>query len=180
MNATTTILPRRSDRRTRAPAGSRSANSGAGAITLRCGRALIASDAGGTTFGSSCADAARQSASASANEKNCLTASSVEEHVVRTRRTDGRLAEVDREDGIELHPAVGTDVDETQGVTRRVVDAADGRIGEVKALPVVGDVHHVRLHHALHRVVQAGRVRRRDVPGLHLAAPEAAHVEVLV
>src|SRR5258706_14115128 len=129
MNATTTILPRKSDSRTSVPPGSRSANSGAGAMTLRCGRELIASDCDArSSF--SCADAAKQSASVSANENGRFTASSVEEHVVRPRRPVRRLGEVDREDGIELHPAVGAEVDEAQRVTRRVVDAADRRVGE--------------------------------------------------
>src|SRR5258706_8872045 len=183
MNATTTILPRRSDSLTSAPSGSRSANSGAGAITLRCGRELIASEfaarsswipaCAGMTLGFSCADAAEQSASVSASGESRLTASSVEEHVVRARRAGGRLGEVDREDGIELHPAVGTDVDEAQRVARRVVDAADRGVGEIEALAVVSDVHHVGLHHPLHRVVQAGLFPALAFPPLPRAAPHA-------
>jgi len=50
--------------------------------------------------------------------------------------------------------------------------------GDVEALAVEREVHHVRLHQALHRVVQADPVWLRDVPGLHLAAADAAHVHM--
>src|SRR5260221_530952 len=122
MNATRTTWPRSSERRTAAPVGSSSANSGAGAITFRRGWALIASDSGPSAVPGaglarssfSCAHAAGHSASVSASAKNRLTASSVEQHVVRTRGSGGRLREVDRKDGIELHPAVRADVDQAQ------------------------------------------------------------------
>src|SRR5689334_18740790 len=120
MNATSTIWPRSSERRTVAPAGSRSVKSGAGAMTFRCGCALTERSAWIPACASffSCADAAQQSASVSATRTR-FTARSIEQHVVRARGTGGRLREVDREDRIELHAAVGADVDQAQRVARR-------------------------------------------------------------
>src|SRR5437870_11681683 len=118
MNATRTTLPRKSESRTGAPAASCSAKSGAGAITLKLGRALSAKesseDAGVRAARVSCAHAVEPIAS-----ETRKTIASVEQHVMRTCRTGGRLGEVDAEDGIELHPAVGTDVDQAQRIARR-------------------------------------------------------------
>lgn len=52
-------------------------------------------------------------------------ASLIEQNIMRTRRSVGGLREVDREQRIELHTPVRPDIDKTQHVTRRVVDAAD-------------------------------------------------------
>src|SRR3989454_7165349 len=105
---------------------------------------------------------------------------SIQQHVVRACGAVGRLREIEREERIELHPAVGSDSDQTKRVSRRVVDAADRRVRHVEPATVERDVHHVGLDDATHGVVQARLVRRGDVPGLHFASTDAAHVEVAV
>src|SRR5882724_5443259 len=112
-------------------------------------------------------------------DANCRTIAapgSVEQHVVRACRAVRRLGKIDLEVGIELHAPVVSDLDQLHRVARRVIDAADRRIGEVQPPAVESHVHHVRLHYALDGVMQPDVLRIGNVPRLDLAAGEATYV----
>src|SRR6266446_5196306 len=145
MKESSTMLPRSSDSLTSAPATSGSEKSGAGRITARLG-AVVSRPPGDAAGDGGCPQAAgaAPTSSAAARAPSWRRPISVQQHVVSARGAARKFGEVHVEERIDLEPAVGADVHETDPELLRVVHGRQQRVGDVHALAVAGDVHHVR------------------------------------
>src|SRR5580693_9290674 len=174
MKFTSTTSPRSRDSATGRSPTSRRAMSGADFMTGRLGWSAGSNGAAAATGAASCAVAGapapvtkatsttqaafRQQPMSMIIATSRAWPASVQQHVVRPRRSVRRLREIDGELRIELQAPVRADIDEPHHVARRKIDAADRGVRDIEPAAVPGDVHHVGLDDALHRVVEAGMV----------------------